>query len=44
MPNRLIVALADRLLRRDGRMIKAIETIGPAEAAYQGSPFRLEVA
>jgi predicted protein tyrosine phosphatase len=44
MPNRLIVALADRLLKRDGRMIAAIETIGPGEAAYVGEPFRLELA
>jgi predicted protein tyrosine phosphatase len=44
MPNRLIVALADRLLRRDGRMIEAIETIGPGETAYIGEPFRIGLA
>jgi predicted protein tyrosine phosphatase len=43
MPNRLIVSLADRLLGRDGRMIKAIETIGPGHAAYEGEPFRLDL-
>jgi hypothetical protein len=31
-------------LKRDGRMIAAIETIGPGEAAYVGEPFRLELA
>jgi predicted protein tyrosine phosphatase len=43
-PNRLIVSLADRLLERNGRMIKAIETIGPGHMAYEGDPFRLELA
>jgi predicted protein tyrosine phosphatase len=42
-PNRLIVSLADRILGRDGRMVKAIETIGPGHAAYEGDPFRLDV-
>jgi predicted protein tyrosine phosphatase len=44
VPNRLIVALADKLLKRDGRMTAAIETIGPGAAAYEGMPFRLELA
>ncbi|MEA2953864.1 MAG: hypothetical protein QOJ96_3384 [Alphaproteobacteria bacterium] len=42
-PNRLIVSLADRILGRDGRMVKAIETIGPGHAAYEGDPFRLDL-
>ncbi|MEA2993232.1 MAG: hypothetical protein QOD40_2152 [Alphaproteobacteria bacterium] len=42
-PNRLIVSLADRILGRDGRMVKAIETIGPGDAAYEGDPFRLDL-
>ena len=29
-PNTRIVAIADRLLNRDGRMVRAVETIGPA--------------
>ncbi len=43
LPNRLIVSLADRLLGRDGRMIKAIETIGPGDIAYEADPFRLDL-
>lgn len=44
MPNRRIVSLADKLLKRDGRMVRAIETIGAGEAAPEGIPFRLELA
>jgi len=32
-PNRRIVALADRMLGRNGRMVMAIEEIGPGTAA-----------
>ena len=42
-PNIRIVALADRLLGRDGRMIAAIETIGRGTMAAEGVPFRLEL-
>ncbi len=42
-PNARIVSIADRLLKRDGRMMRAIETIGPAEAAAEGTPFRLDI-
>jgi predicted protein tyrosine phosphatase len=42
-PNRRIVSLADRLLGRSGRMIAAIETIGPGAAALEGTPFRLDL-
>ena len=42
-PNALIVALADRALGRDGRMIRAIEAIGPGRAAFTADPFRLEL-
>jgi predicted protein tyrosine phosphatase len=41
MPNRLIVSLADRILGRNGRMIRAVETIGPGQPAYEADPFRL---
>jgi predicted protein tyrosine phosphatase len=44
MPNARIVSLADRLLERDGRMIRAIETIGPGEFSEEGVPFRLDIA
>jgi predicted protein tyrosine phosphatase len=43
-PNARIVAVADRLLKRNGRMVKAIETIGPGELAAEGIPFRLDLA
>jgi predicted protein tyrosine phosphatase len=43
MPNGLIVSLADRALGRDGRMIKAIETIGPGDVTYEADPFRLDL-
>jgi predicted protein tyrosine phosphatase len=42
-PNIRIVALADRLLGRDGRMVAAIETIGRGNLAIEARPFRLEV-
>ena len=43
MPNSRIVALADETLGRKGRMIRAIETIGPGTSAYEGHPFRLDL-
>jgi predicted protein tyrosine phosphatase len=43
-PNLRIVALADRLLERDGRMIEAVEEIGPGTIAAEALPFRLDVS
>lgn len=43
MPNSLIVSLADRILGRRGRMIAAIESIGPGEMAYEADPFSLDL-
>ena len=43
MPNVRIVSLADRMLGRDGRMVAAIEAIGPGLSAYQSEPFRLDL-
>ena len=40
-PNRLIVALADDLLGRQGRLIAAAARIGRGEDAFQGRTFRL---
>jgi predicted protein tyrosine phosphatase len=37
------VEIADRLLGRGGRMIRAIEAIGRGIEAYEGHPFRLEL-
>lgn len=42
-PNIRLVGFADRLLKRDGRMIAAIEAIGRGEAAFEGVPFVLPV-
>ena len=43
-PNRLLVALADRQLGRRGRMVEALERIGPGVFASEGVPFRLALA
>lgn len=38
-PNRMIVALADELLGRRGRMVRAIDAIGPGQPAFEGDIF-----
>ncbi|MTH96171.1 tyrosine phosphatase family protein [Roseibium sp. RKSG952] len=38
-PNARLVAMADRLLERDGRMIEAIRKIGRGATAFEGTPF-----
>jgi predicted protein tyrosine phosphatase len=43
LPNRLIVSLADAALGRDGRMIKAVDAMGPSNMAVEGKPFRIEI-
>ncbi len=43
-PNARIVSIADRLLKRDGRMVRAIQAIGSGDGATEGHPFRLEIA
>lgn len=42
-PNRRIIHLADKALRRRGRLINAVETIGRGEDCFQGTPFTLPV-
>lgn len=42
-PNPLLVAIADDLLGRDGRMIAAIEAIGEGAPVFEGEPFHLPV-
>ena len=42
-PNRRIVALADQILGRNGRMVTAVESIGTGMAAYATEPFRLDL-
>lgn len=42
-PNARIVGIADRLLKRGGRMVGAVEAIGPGAPAAEGQPFRLDL-
>ena len=42
-PNRLIVSLADRALGRDGRMLRALDEMGPGNLMIEGRPFRLDL-
>ena len=43
-PNARLVAVADDLLRRDGRMREAVAAIGRGADAFEGTPFALPVA
>ena len=43
MPNIMLVGHADRILGRRGRMIAAIEALGPGLPAQEGEPFRLDL-
>lgn len=43
IPNIRLVKLADKMLGRRGRMVQAIEAIGPGLSAYEGVPFRLDL-
>ena len=43
-PNLRIVAFADLMLERDGRMLTAIESIGRGSLASEGVPFGLDLA
>ena len=43
-PNIRIVALADYLLVRSGRMVRAVEAIGPGMVVPEAQPFRLDLA
>ena len=43
MPNARIVAIADRMLERDGRMVRAVEALGRGLEAPEGHPFRLDL-
>ena len=42
-PNRRIVAVADDMLGRQGRMVDAADSIGRGEPAWEGRPFDLPV-
>lgn len=43
MPNRRIVAIADGILKRDGRMVRAVDALGRGQEAMEGHPFRLDI-
>ena len=40
-PNKGLVALADQLMEREGRMIAAIDEMGPGEFEFEGSLFSI---
>jgi len=42
-PNRLIVSLADKALGREGRMLRALDAMGPGSMSVEGRPFRIDV-
>jgi predicted protein tyrosine phosphatase len=42
-PNRLIVSLADRALGRDGRMVRALDEMGPGSMTVEGRPFQVDL-
>ena len=42
-PNRLIVSLADKALGRDGRMLRALDEMGPGSMMVEGRPFRIDI-
>ena len=42
-PNARLVAIADALLGRNGRMVAAIEKIGRGRNCFEGAPFALEL-
>ena len=42
-PNRLIVRLADKALGREGRMLRALDEMGPGSMTVEGRPFRIDL-
>jgi predicted protein tyrosine phosphatase len=42
-PNRLIVGLADKALGREGRMLRALDEMGPGNMMVEGRPFRVDL-
>jgi predicted protein tyrosine phosphatase len=42
VPNRLFVALADKVMQREGRMIAALHSMGESRRAYECTPFGVE--
>ncbi len=42
-PNRRIVSLADKALGREGRMLRALDGMGPGSMMAEGKPFRIDL-
>ena len=42
VPNRLFVALADKVMRREGRMITALASMGESKRAYECTPIGID--
>ncbi|MGY4473108.1 tyrosine phosphatase family protein [Bradyrhizobium sp. USDA 3364] len=42
-PNRLIVSLADKALGREGRMLRALDAMGPGSMSVEGRPFSIDL-
>jgi predicted protein tyrosine phosphatase len=42
-PNRLIVSLADKVLGREGRMLRALDEMGPGSMMVEGRPFCVDL-
>ena len=42
-PNRLMIQIADKILNRNGRMIKAVAKLGTGLSVFKGKPFKFEV-
>ena len=42
-PNRLIVGLADKVLGRGGRMLRALDEMGPGSMTLDGRPFQFDL-
>jgi predicted protein tyrosine phosphatase len=42
-PNRRIVMLADKALGREGRMLRALDEMGPGNMTIEGRPFRVDL-
>lgn len=41
--NRLIVSLADKALGREGRMLRALDAMGPGSMSVEGRPFHIDL-
>ena len=42
-PNRLIVGLADKALGREGRMLRALDEMGPSTMLVEGRPLHIDL-